>query len=119
MSFPVVVHLLHRLGPIFSLFSHVVGKALIGLLLTFFGTPKKCFRSNIGAPRSALEEGRHHRLLELEGILREEVGISHLSFPSGLKFPLISALIFHYNPLSQMEIELENVGAVQQDVSHT
>ena len=61
----------------------------------FFGIPKNCIRSNTGAPRLALEEGRHHRLLELEGILREEVDISHLSFTSRLKFSLISSLIFH------------------------
>ena len=46
----------------------------------FFWDSKELYPFNTGAPRLALEEGRQHRLLELEGILREEVGISQLSF---------------------------------------
>ena len=55
----------------------------------FFWIPKNCIRSNTGAPRLALKEGRHHRLLELEGILREEVGNSQLSFTRGLQFSIL------------------------------
>ena len=61
-------------------------EGFIWLSVDFFWIPKNCIRFNTGAPRLPLEEGRHHRLLELEGIIREEVGISHLSFTSGLMF---------------------------------